>query len=796
MAERVSIKGGDLDGSLLENAASEATLVLLKEAMEKLAKQSGASTSSANRGLRDLRDASEDTAEEVDDLGSSLSVLTTSVAVVGKAFMGVFKIIGGLGTAVGSGITAFSQFTEMMITSPPTITDFTGAIEDSRLNILGLGTAVNVLTKLVYGNYTTFQDLSKSGIQLGGMVGSLTEMYAGSGQSLEGMAASLAANSEQLAMLGTASKGARTAMILNQRAFNNNKNVLAAWGMSFSEQGEIFTEFLAQNAIALRRRTITESDVTNMSQGYAINLRKLSELTGKQVDEIQGELEKANLHKGFEAFIAGIDDPALQDKYKRLIEEYGATFGDSGRELAMATIMGVSPLTEGSQKMAAVMPDIQSALESQKQSAQTFAGSTDEFMGTVREQNHNLAISLQSWIDENAQLAAILSMKGSPIGDAFNAIINGLNIYSGDIDSLGGKLDPAAEAILTFDTATQGVRDSLSKMVTSFFGNEAVMSGLDKFGQWVEYYTPIITTELENFATWLQGFDPTLYNPFDEQGRQNIYDAFWDAMKTVGETISGWWNSETGLALRNNIADFFEGLVRTIEDMFVNSTTLNTLLGIDREEVANRQATTGGNIDVENALTAALGKGFWNVSEVAGVESVGGKETYDKLMQHLGDSADDYWTMNGRIEAALESLGAKYEAGTATEEERQLFAKTIANLTDPNKAPIAYRPGNPAVPAPDINRRQIGTYRSTGLPAEPNNAITQIHQGERVLNPQETQVYNNLNNIQSQLVKKVEELNTSMLKAVDLLQDSVNVARQTTRSIKSLGTDAMRGVGR
>jgi hypothetical protein len=46
------------------------------------------------------------------------------------------------------------------------------------------------------------------------------------------------------------------------------------------------------------------------------------------------------------------------------------------------------------------------------------------------------------------------------------------------------------------------------------------------------------------------------------------------------------------------------------------------------------------------------------------------------------------------------------------------------------------------------------------------------------------------------LVKKVEELNTSMLKAVDLLKDSVDAAKATSRSIKSLGTDAMRGVGR
>jgi hypothetical protein len=117
----------------------------------------------------------------------------------------------------------------------------------------------------------------------------------------------------------------------------------------------------------------------------------------------------------------------------------------------------------------------------------------------------------------------------------------------------------------------------------------------------------------------------------------------------------------------------------------------------------------------------------------------------------------------------------------------------ISALNNTNSVPTTAPPMAIIQPG---QARAIGTLKATGYNFEPQDAVTQIHAGERVLNSQETQTFNNLNSIQSDLVKKVEELNTSMLKAVDLLKDSVDAAKATSRSIKSLGTDAMRGVGR
>ena len=795
MAQKVVIKGGDLDGAQLENAASEATLLLLKEAMEKLAKQSGSSNNDQSRRLRNLGDAADETSDEIEDLGDSVGVLRKGLGVLGTAIMSIAGMIGNIGSAVGGGVTAVSNFNEMMITTTPTITDFTGSLENSRFNILGLGTAVNSLTRIIYGNYTSFQDLSKSGILLGNMVGSLSDMYTGSGLTLDQMTSSLAANSERLAMLGTATTGAHKAMMLNARAFKNNREELLKWGMNFQEQGESFTNFLALNAYALRRRTMTEDEVVTLSQSYAINLRKLSDYSGKQVSEVQSEMEKMNLNKGFEVFLANLNDPALAERYRTMIADAGALFGDSGRELAMSIVQGKPPLTEGARKLSGVSSEITTMMQGTLNLAKTYQGDESKFADAIKAKQSESLVEINRYIDAMADISATTYAMGSPYGDALNTALEGLMKITGRISDAAGKTDAYAAAVAAYDSATASLRDAMSDMMTSFFTNETVISGLERFAEWVKEYTPIITTELERFADQIKTFDPMKYNPFDEEGRKNIYDSFWKGIENVSTTISNWWNGEQGLTLRNNIETFFRELVVTIQDMFVNSTALNTLLGIDREEVAYRQATTGANIDVENALTAALGKGVWNVSEIAGAESVGGQETYNKLMQHLGDSADDYWTMNGRIEAALESLGAKYEAGSATEDERRLFAETIANLTDPNNAPIAFRPDNPIVPAPTASKA-LGTLKATGYTFEPRDAVTQIHAGERVLNSQETQTFNNLNSIQSDLVKKVEELNTSMLKAVDLLKDSVDAAKATSRSIKSLGTDAMRGVGR
>ncbi len=49
---------------------------------------------------------------------------------------------------------------------------------------------------------------------------------------------------------------------------------------------------------------------------------------------------------------------------------------------------------------------------------------------------------------------------------------------------------------------------------------------------------------------------------------------------------------------------------------------------------------------------------------------------------------------------------------------------------------------------------------------------------------------------QSSLIKKVEELNTTMIKVAELLQSSVGLQEKTVKGVKGLGTDFYRGIGR
>ena len=106
-----------------------------------------------------------------------------------------------------------------------------------------------------------------------------------------------------------------------------------------------------------------------------------------------------------------------------------------------------------------------------------------------------------------ADISATTYAMGSPYGDALNTALEGLMKITGRISDAGGKTDAYAAAVAAYDSATASLRDAMSDMMTSFFTNEAVISGLERFAEWVKEYTPIITTELERFADQIKTFD-------------------------------------------------------------------------------------------------------------------------------------------------------------------------------------------------------------------------------------------------------------------------------------------------
>jgi hypothetical protein len=166
MAEKVEIKGGELDGSILQNAASEATLVRLVELIEKqnVGSRTGAGSMSAaaqqtNR-LQELYNKSLKTSDkELNTLEKSTKKASGALTNLAKDAAGMLKgLINSIDKTVSSGLSlAFSSAT-------PKITELTDVLG----NALGpVGGTIRVFGTLLQETITDFKDLSQSGADLG-----------------------------------------------------------------------------------------------------------------------------------------------------------------------------------------------------------------------------------------------------------------------------------------------------------------------------------------------------------------------------------------------------------------------------------------------------------------------------------------------------------------------------------------------------------------------------------------------------------------------------------------------------
>lgn len=76
--------------------------------------------------------------------------------------------------------------------------------------------------------------------------------------------------------------------------------------------------------------------------------------------------------------------------------------------------------------------------------------------------------------------------------------------------------------------------------------------------------------------------------------------------------------------------------------------------------------------------------------------------------------------------------------------------------------------------------RQLGTLGATGKTSEPSDTLAQIHQGERVLNPSETSVYNNLGT-------SINQLNSLTAQLLAAMRENNDLTRKTLSATKSIG---------
>lgn len=369
-----------------------------------------------------------------------------------------------------------------------------------------------------------------------------------------------------------------------------------------------------------------------------------------------------------------------------------------------------------------------------------------------------------------------------------------------------------------------GFREMLTNAMTWLFGpNGKVTNGINTLAEWMtgdsfKNFVTGLENSISNFTVW---FDDVIKSIQDKGLWETIKEQFSGFFNTMTE----FWNGPMATQLRDTIAGFFKQLIDLMQDTFVNS-SLAAMLGItDRESVASRQAETAladreagrdpTKIDAQNALTGILGKGFWNLSSI-NMFGQGSQDLVDPaiISSLLGTvNEDEYWTRGGAIQDALQKLGDQYEAGTLSADQQALFEKAVIAFTKAEEDFSNQMPTHPGAPTPHFANGTNG-FQNFG-----RETMALLHNSEAVV-PRNSPAGDVLqafydaqskgssqSNIaspampasdtsQSSLLKKVEELNNTMIKVAELLENSVGLQAKTVKGVKGLNTDFYRGIGR
>ena len=485
---------GDADVRL-DNAAEEATMQKILDTLRDMEGMGGGKGGAGTVG---------GVALPIGKLGKSINYANVAVGALGKGLGLATGALAGL-TTMGAGAVKLGAG---FVATQPKITDLSNALTKLPLGLNVFGEAIHAVVELLYKNYTTFQQLSASGIAFGDKLEYMNGMAARLGIGLDTLAGSVAGNSERLAFLGTATRGAEMAVKDAAAAFDLNRDSLQRFGLSFEEQNETFMRFFAQNSMALQRETMTRSQLIDMSDDYAKGIRRLSELTGTQADAIQDEVDKANANKSFAVFMSGLEGQE-KARAESVMRTFGQ-FGDSGREAAMSMIMGVAPLTEGAAQMMTINKGFSDTLRQSVSSSKNFNGSLESFEAGLLNNVTAFANSQKGFVQSNARFGAAITMAGDGLGPTFGDLLMGIQKFTGsteDLESDMGKTSPLAQAFNNLNSMLQTLREQLADSFVQIVTSQTFKDGMTAFNTFLQNVTDDIEAE---------GFIPYLSRKFNE----------------------------------------------------------------------------------------------------------------------------------------------------------------------------------------------------------------------------------------------------------------------------------------
>ena len=442
MAEQVTGFFGQ-EQIALDNAASEETLLELLDVVSAMATKQGINTSTAQKAIRDLAKSSREAADGADKELKSKRELAKAEWEYKAAKSKSKAAIQNFGAAVSSAISTFLGFESAFMSMGDSLSS--GASVFEKVPIIGgaLGQYFGNVAQAADRSSKALFQAAQVGATMGGELGVLVRQAGQAGLTLEQYSGIVSKNGELLARLGNGTAdGSRRFAEMSRLMRTEVTKGLGNLGITTEEANEVMASYTGRLAREGRARSMSEEELVSRTREYLGHLTAVSRLTGASRRELEEQAQARQRDASWQSWLASLEDPDVRgaaDEAMRMFDALGV--GDLARDMIVAG----APLSEVTQRIAAMNPALADAMGEFSQAAD--AGDA-EAMQRLTERIYNETRSMAEELEASGMADAlrIIAAQGGPAEQALLDLATrarGLTEdFNGVFDSVRTEMDP------------------------------------------------------------------------------------------------------------------------------------------------------------------------------------------------------------------------------------------------------------------------------------------------------------------------------------------------------------------
>ena len=721
MAEEVDI--GNVGG---KGVASEETLAALVKAVEHMAKRTGFDPKAEAAKVQKLHNAAvkagtkatKDSVETFDVLNDEVKEATARISAMGRGFN---ILIAGLSGIAGS----ITNFGKELLNGGNNLQSFAQHVPI-------IGDEMKFLASIIDDTVDSFRSVSQVGATFSGELEDLRKTAGAAGIPLTDFTNLIVNNSEKLKAFGTnTTAAAKNFAAISSELRSNFGTELMNLGYTSMELNETLLEYAETQARIYGADRAQRRITAQGTADYAIQLQKLSVLTGKRRDQIAQELNQTLSDSRSRTAIAAIDS---SDR-----DRFVANLMQSGQLLKTAIVdmadgLPNNEMTQGLWGLSKTFRN--EAANVKKMSDLQF----NNFKARVRNDVNIFETAnkdqLQGLMNSNSKVAAVIDVASELYNERLltdeqfnrqqdemrkaqgrdNSILTfaeTVNRIRGDlqvafIDSgIFGLIEDGFESLADFFTSDDGVelmKTSVNKLA-SFF--KSFISDMKSQGFWAtitNYLKDIflgkevdvdprdLESSIQRQGGVLGAMTDGIKKLFSDNGIiQSVKDGTRSLLSGFSTEFSNFWNSSESQEMRNTIKNLFEDLINSMHRAFINNSFYRLLTGASREDVALSDLSRPGSADSNAAQNFGeiVGSQLSQFANITGEEqqrvasSIAEilptlSEDQQKLFQEIKDNS----SIIPNNQAAINALTRKAASDRGTQEQRDLLKSIYGELRD------------------------------------------------------------------------------------------------------------------